>query len=149
MVQHNCLPEFWMALPFIGLLLSIAFFPLAAPKFWHHLKNQAWIAAFFSIPVVYLCLVNNPHLLFTGLEHYLSFVILLGSLFIVSGGICIKGDLVSTPLANTGMLALGAALANLIGTTGASMVLIRPILYANSYRKHHIHLPIFLILLVS
>ena len=149
MAHHNWLPEFWMTVPFIGLLLSIAILPLVAHKFWHPLKNQALVAAFFSLPVIYLCLVHNPHLLFTGLEHYASFVILLGSLFIVSGGIRLAGDLMSTPIANTGMLALGAILANLIGTTGASTVLIRPFLDANGYRKHHIHLPIFFIIIVS
>jgi Na+/H+ antiporter NhaD/arsenite permease-like protein len=149
MAHHDWLPEFWMTVPFIGLLLSIAILPLVAHKFWHPLKNQALVAAFFSLPVIYLCLVHNPHLLFTGLEHYLSFVILLGSLFIVSGGIRLAGDLMSTPIANAGMLALGAILANLIGTTGASMVLIRPFLDANGYRKHHVHLPIFFILIVS
>jgi Na+/H+ antiporter NhaD/arsenite permease-like protein len=149
MNHHDWLPEFWMSLPFIGLLLSIAVLPLAAPNFWHSLKNQALVALLFSLPVVYLCLVHNPDLLFTGLEHYLSFVILLGSLFIVSGGVCITGDLVSTPLANTLMLATGAVLANFIGTTGASMVLIRPLLFANNYRKHHIHIPIFFIMIVS
>jgi len=149
MTPHEWLPEFWTTIPFIGLLLSIAILPLTAPKFWHPLKNQALVAAFFSIPVIYLCLVHNPHLLVTGLEHYLSFVILLGALFIVSGGICITGDLVSTPLANTLMLGLGAVLANFIGTTGASMVLIRPLLFANHYRKHHIHIPVFFIMVVS
>jgi Na+/H+ antiporter NhaD/arsenite permease-like protein len=149
MTHHEWLPQFWMTLPFLGLLLSIAILPLAAHKFWHHLKNQALVAALFSLPVIYLCLVHNPHLLLTGLEHYLSFVILLGTLFIVSGGIYITGDLVSTPIANTGMLALGAVLANFIGTTGASMVLIRPLLSANNYRKHHIHIPIFFIMIVS
>ncbi|MFH1799378.1 MAG: sodium:proton antiporter [Candidatus Omnitrophota bacterium] len=149
MTHHDWLPEFWMTIPFIGLLLSIAILPLAAPKFWHHLKNQALVAVLFAVPVIYLCLVNNPHLLVTGLAHYLSFVILLGALFIVSGGICITGDLVSTPLANTLMLGLGAVLANFIGTTGASMVLIRPLLFANHYRKHHIHIPIFFIFIVS
>ncbi|HOW87675.1 MAG TPA: sodium:proton antiporter [Candidatus Omnitrophota bacterium] len=148
-MHHEWLPALWTTLPFLGLLVSIAVFPLAAAKFWHSLKNQAFVAAFFAFPVIYLCLVYNPHLLFSGLEHYLSFVILLGSLFIVSGGICITGDLVSTPLANTLMLAGGAVLANFIGTTGASMVLIRPLLHANHYRKHHIHIPIFFIMLVS
>jgi len=146
---HDWLPEFWITIPFIGLLLSIAILPLAAHKFWHPLKNQAIVAGLFSLPVIYLCLANSPHLLLTGIEHYLSFVILLGSLFIVSGGICITGYLVSTPLANTGMLAVGAILANFIGTTGASMVLIRPLLFANDYRKQHIHIPIFFIILVS
>jgi len=149
MTHHHWLSEFWMTVPFIGLLLAIAILPLAAHRFWHSLKNQMLVAAFFSIPVIYVCLIHNTHLLVSGLEHYLSFVILLGSLFIVSGGIRLSGDLVSTPIANMGMLALGAVLANLIGTTGASMVLIRPFLDANNYRKDHIHLPIFFIILVS
>ncbi len=148
-MHHNWLPDLWMTIPFFGLLLAIAVFPLVAEKFWHSLKNQIWVVVFFSLPVIYLCLVHNPGLLALSLEHYLSFVILLGSLFIVSGGIWLKGDLVSTPLANTGMLLLGALLANLIGTTGASMVLIRPLLFANQYRKHHIHIPIFFIMVVS
>jgi Na+/H+ antiporter NhaD/arsenite permease-like protein len=149
MQHHAWLPEFWMTVPFIGLLLSIAVLPLAARKFWHPLKNQALVAALFSFPVIFLCMVHNPHLLYTGLEHYISFVILLGSLFIVSGGIWLKGDLVSTPFANTAMLAAGAVLANFIGTTGASMVLIRPLLFANHYRKHHVHIPVFFIMIVS
>jgi Na+/H+ antiporter NhaD/arsenite permease-like protein len=149
MAHHSWLPELWMTVPFIGLLLSIAILPLIAHKFWHSLDNQLFVVAFFAIPVIYLCLAHNPHLLLTGLEHFLSFVILLGSLFIVSGGIRLAGDLMSTPIANMGMLALGAVLANFIGTTGASMVLIRPFLDANDYRKHHIHLPIFFIIIVS
>lgn len=148
-MHHDWLPDFWMTIPFIGLLLSIAILPLTAEKFWHSLRNQANVVALFSLPVIYLCLVNNRQLLWTGLEHYLSFVILLGSLFIVSGGIWLSGDLVSTPKANTLMLFFGAVLANFIGTTGASMVLIRPILSANAYRKHHIHIPVFFIFLVS
>ncbi|MBU9888663.1 MAG: sodium:proton antiporter [Candidatus Omnitrophica bacterium] len=148
-MHHQWLPDFWTTVPFIGLLLTIAFAPLVAPRFWHALKNQALVAAFFSFPVIYLCLVHNPFLLVTGLEHYLSFVILLGSLFIVSGGIWITGDLPSTPKMNTTILALGAVLANFIGTTGASMVLIRPLLAANEYRKRHIHIPVFFIMLVS
>jgi Na+/H+ antiporter NhaD/arsenite permease-like protein len=149
MEHHNWLPAFWTTLPFVGLLLAIAVLPLIAHRFWHSLGNQIFVVAFFSFPVIYLCLINNPYLLISGLKHYLSFVILLGALFIVSGGIRISGDLVSTPVANMGMLALGALLANIIGTTGASMVLIRPFLAANDYRKHHIHLPIFFIMIVS
>ncbi|HOE69128.1 MAG TPA: sodium:proton antiporter [Candidatus Omnitrophota bacterium] len=148
-MNHEWLPQLWTTIPFIGLLLSIALLPLVASKFWHHLKNQALVVALFSVPVIYLCLANNPHLLYTGLEHYVSFVILLGSLFIISGGICITGDLTSTPLANTLMLGAGAVLANFIGTTGASMVLIRPLLHANNHRKHHVHIPIFFIMAVS
>ncbi|HOW59586.1 MAG TPA: sodium:proton antiporter [Candidatus Omnitrophota bacterium] len=146
---HTWLPDLWMVLPFVGLLLSIAILPVSAPHFWHSLKNQGLVAFIFSLPVIYLCLANNPALLGESLEHYLSFVILLASLFIVSGGIWLTGDLVSTPLGNTFMLAVGAVLANFIGTTGASMVLIRPLLSSNAYRKHHVHIPIFFIMIVS
>lgn len=149
MNPHDWLPEFWMTAPFLGLLLSIAILPLTAHRFWHSLKNQSLVTVFFSLPVLYLCLIHNPSLILTALEHYGSFVILLGSLYIVSGGIWLKGDLISTPLMNTAILAAGAVLANFIGTTGASMVLIRPLLFANDYRKHHIHIPIFFIMIVS
>ena len=138
-----------MTLPFIGLLLSLAFMPLVAGKFWSSLKNQAAVAFMFSLPVLFLCSARAPHLLTENLRDYLSFVILLASLFIVSGGIWLSGGLKSTPESNTFLLAAGAILANLIGTTGASMVLIRPLLRANSHRKHHVHLPIFFIFLVS
>ncbi|MEZ5312685.1 MAG: sodium:proton antiporter [Thermoanaerobaculia bacterium] len=80
---------------------------------------------------------------------YASFIALLGSLFIISGGIHIRGSLAGTPLANTALLGLGAVLANLIGTTGASMVLIRPFLRANAERKHKVHLVVFFIFVVS
>ncbi len=148
-MHHSWLPEIWMASPFLALLICIAILPATFPKFWHPLKNQAIVATLFSIPVIYLCLVHNLHILIAGLEHYLSFVILLGSLFIVSGGICLKGDLPSTPLMNTFTLAVGGFLANLIGTTGASILLIRPMLSANHYRKNHTHIPVFFIMIVS
>ncbi len=143
------IPEFWMTIPFIGMLLSIAILPLAAHKFWHPLKNQAVVSIAFAIPVVLLCLKHSPTALGESLKDYFSFVVLLGSLFVVSGGIYLAGDLKSTPLANTGLLAIGAVLANFVGTTGASMILIRPLLRANAHRKHHVYLPIFFIFLVS
>jgi len=138
-----------MVIPFVGLLLSIAIVPLAAPKFWHSLGNQAIVSVGFSIPIIIICLQQSPSALFHSLEHYISFLVLLGTLFTVSGGIWISGDIKNTPLVNTLFLGIGAVLANFIGTTGASMVLIRPFLLANSYRKHHYHLPLFFILIVS
>ncbi len=149
MQHHAWIPEFWMTVPFIGFLLSIAVMPLVAEKFWSSLKNQALIALLFSLPVLYWSWKYAPHLLWESLADYVSFVILLASLFIVSGGIWLAGGLRSTPAANTFLLASGALLANCIGTTGASMVLIRPLLRANQHRRHHAHLPIFFIFLVS
>ncbi|MFH1209102.1 MAG: sodium:proton antiporter [Candidatus Omnitrophota bacterium] len=149
MTHHEWIPECWMTVPFIGLLLSIAVMPLVAEKFWSSLKNQALIALLFSLPVLFLGWKYAPHLLIESLTDYVSFVILLASLYIVSGGIWLSGGLLGTPAANTLLLAGGALLANLIGTTGASMVLIRPLLRANQHRKHHAHLPIFFIFLVS
>ena len=149
MVHSHWIPEVWMTAPFLGLLLSIALLPLMAPRFWHPLKNQVNVAVLFSLPVIFICLQHSPHALIESLTDYVSFVVLLGSLFIVSGGICISGDLQSTPSSNTLLLGLGAVLSNLIGTTGASMVLIRPLLRANAHRPHHAHLPIFFIFLVS
>ena len=118
MTHHEWIPEFWMTVPFIGLLLSIAIMPLVAGKFWSSLKNQALIALLFSLPVLFLGWKYAPHLLKKSLTDYVSFVILLASLYIVSGGICLSGGLLSTPAANTLLLACGALLSNLIGTTG-------------------------------
>jgi len=148
-VHTDWIPAFWMVLPFAGLLISIALFPLVAQRFWHQLKNQAVISLAFSIPVIVICLKYSPHALLYSVEHYVSFVILLGALFTVSGGIWLSGTVRSTPLANTLLLGAGAVLANFIGTTGASMILIRPLLLANAYRKHHTHLPLFFIMIVS
>jgi Na+/H+ antiporter NhaD/arsenite permease-like protein len=92
---------------------------------------------------------QSTHALIHELEQYASFIILLASLYVVAGGIVLRGDLQGKPLTNTGFLALGAVLANLIGTTGASMVLIRPVLRINQHRRHTRHLPVFFIFTVS
>jgi len=148
--MHNeWIPESWMICPFAGLLLSIAILPLAAPRFWHRIRNQALISVLFSIPVIFILSKQSFPILLESFEDYVSFVILLGSLFIVSGGLWLEGDFKSSAFANTSFLAIGAVLANFIGTTGASMVLIRPFLRANAHRKHHAYLPIFFIFIVS
>jgi len=138
-----------MAFPFIGLLFSIAVLPLVAHRFWNRLKNQTGVSLVFAVPIVMIYAQHSPHLLGEQLRDYLSFVLLLSSLYIASGGIHIAGGLNSSPLANAALLGLGAVISNFIGTTGASMVLIRPLLRANAHRKHHAHLPIFFIFLVS
>ncbi len=139
----------WAIVPFAGLLLSIALLPLRAPHFWESHKNKALVAFLWSLPVAVYFIFNAPHELILSLKDYASFLLLLTALFIISGGIVLKGDLKATPEVNMLILAIGAVLANFVGTTGASMLLIRPLLQTNSERKHTIHIPIFFIFLVS
>ena len=149
MPAHEVTFPWWSVLPFIGLLLSIAILPLAAPHWWEEHKHKAWVGLAFSIPVLLLILAHEPDELAKTLREYLAFIALLGSLFVVAGGIVLEGDLRATPAVNTAFLAVGAILANLIGTTGASMVLIRPFLRTNRERRRTAHLPIFFIFVVS
>lgn len=139
-----------LVLPFAGMLLAIALLPLLFPHFWEKNSRKAMVAGAFSLPVLAFFFLQKTWapLGHTALE-YLSFIALLGSLFVVSGGIVLRGDLPPKPLHNTLILALGAVLANLIGTTGASMLLIRPLLRANVRRRHVFHIPIFFIFVVS
>ena len=139
--------------PFAGILLSIALFPLVAPKFWHHHYGKiaaAW-AALFLVPFaaqfgVHAAAANAVHAL---LAEYIPFIILLTALYVVAGGICVRGNLHATPRLNTGILALGTVLASLMGTTGAAMLLIRPLLRANDNRRHVAHVVVFFIFLVA
>jgi Na+/H+ antiporter NhaD/arsenite permease-like protein len=146
----------WSVVPFVLLLLCIAVLPLAAGHFWHNDRNKAVVVLLLAVPVilyfVYLELATGQHTL-SPLVHelgkYASFIILLGSLYTVAGGIVVRGDLKPTPLTNAALLGVGALLANLIGTTGASVLLIRPFLRINGGRKNTVHLPVFFIFLVS
>jgi Na+/H+ antiporter NhaD/arsenite permease-like protein len=140
---------FWTVFPFIFLLLSIAVLPIVAPHFWESNGKKALVAVLLSIPILVWLLANDPESLFHSAEEYISFIVLLGSLYTISGGIALSGDLQATPKVNTIFLALGGVLASVIGTTGASMVLIRPFLRTNSERKNTTHLPLFFILIVS
>ncbi len=139
--------------PFVGILLSIALFPLLAPMVWHHHFGKisaAWAAAFLlPFAAVFGVELATFELLHTLLLEYIPFIILLTALFTVAGGVRLVGSLVGTPLANTVGLALGTALASLMGTTGASMLLIRPLLRANEHRRHKVHTVVFFIFLVS
>jgi Na+/H+ antiporter NhaD/arsenite permease-like protein len=142
---------FWV-IPFGGILLSIALFPLIAPKFWHsHFpKISAFWALVFAIPFVILYRgVAGFNILEIFILDYFPFIILLWGLFTVSGGIHVKGTLKGTPQLNIIFLLIGTALASWIGTTGASMLLIRPVLRANAKRRHKVHIIIFFIFLVS
>ncbi len=138
----------WL-IPFALLLASISTLPLFAARFWEANRNKAIVTSVISLPVAFWLWREAPALLeHTALE-YVSFVCLLGALFVVAGGIHVSGDLRATPLANVGLMASGAVLANVIGTTGASVVMIRLLLRTNSERRNTRHLPFFFIVLVS
>lgn len=139
----------WAVVPFAVMLLGIAVLPLVAHGWWEHNKNRAIFTAVVAVPMaIYLAVVSPESLGDTGHE-YASFMALLGSLYVIAGGIHLSGDLRATPAVNVGILALGAVLANLIGTTGASMLLVRTILRTNAQRKRIAHVPFFFILIVS
>jgi len=142
-------PGLYTVLPFLAMLLAIAILPLLAPHWWESNRNKLVVAAGLGAPVLLLYLVREPAALLHTAQDYVSFLTLLAGLFVVSGGILLKGDLVATPLVNTGFLALGALIASLIGTTGASMLLIRPLLQTNQERTRVKHTVIFFIFLVS
>lgn len=138
--------------PFVLMLVAVAVLPLVAARWWHSNRHKALVAGLFALPVVvYLLTAGDPGraALGHGLAEYFSFIVLLGSLYVVSGGIVLRGDLVGRPRTNVLFLAAGVVLANLIGTTGASMVLIRPVLRVNSQRKRTGHIPVFFIFTVS
>jgi Na+/H+ antiporter NhaD/arsenite permease-like protein len=144
---------FLWALPFIGILLSIALLPLLAAHTWEH--HQGKIAAAWGLLVlVPMALILGPStalhaLVHTALLEYIPFILLLLALFTVAGGIVVRGNIHGAPVANTALLALGTLLASLIGTTGASMVMIRPVMRANDNRRHNVHVIVFFIFLVS
>lgn len=144
---------FWAILPFGVLLLGIAVLPLCLPHWWEKNGNKGLVSFGLALPLaLYLVLMHGDlgrRELSHALMDYLAFIALLGSLFTISGGIHIKGSLAGTPLSNTVMLAIGAMLANLVGTTGASVLLIRPILRANAKRRRRAHVVVFFIFIVS
>ena len=142
-------PSLAWALPFAGLLLSIAILPLAAPRFWESNPRKLGIAALLGAPVLVLYLRAHPQALVHTAGDYVSFIVLLGGLFVISGGILLEGDLEATPRMNALFLGAGALLASFVGTTGASMLLIRPLLQTNRERKHVAHTVVFFIFLVS
>jgi Na+/H+ antiporter NhaD/arsenite permease-like protein len=142
----------WSAGPFIVLLLAIALLPLVASHWWHPNRNKALVVGIISLPMAaYLWSLGEAgrSTLLHLLGEYFSFIALLLALYVISGGIVLRGDLVGRPRTNLLFLAVGAVLANLIGTTGASMILIRPVLRINSERKRTGHIPVFFIFTVS
>jgi len=131
------------------MLLAIAIFPLWLPHWWEHNPNKLLVALVLGLPIFVLYLRRDPGALLDTGEEYLSFIILLAGLFVISGGIQLRGDLVATPLTNTGFLAVGSLMASLVGTTGASMLLIRALLQTNRARTRVSHTVVFFIFTVS
>ena len=138
--------------PFVLLLVAIAVLPLVAARWWHRNRNKALVVAVLGPAGRRLPAHRGEPgraALVHELAEYFSFIVLLGALYVVAGGIVLRGDLVGRPRTNLLFLAAGAVLANLIGTTGASMVLIRPVLRINSQRKRTGHIPVFFIFAVG
>ncbi|MFT7772348.1 sodium:proton antiporter [Roseateles sp.] len=142
----------WAA-PFAGLLLSIAVLPLAAPALWHHHFGKiaaAWtLALLLPFGLSFGAAATGGVLMHTLVEEYLPFTILLCALYTTAGGIYIRGNLRGSPRLNVGLMALGALLASFMGTTGACMLLIRPLIRANDNRRHNAHVVIFFIFIVG
>lgn len=137
----------WSGIFFVVMLLSIAVIPLINAEWWS--KKYGWVAITLAIPAGVIVVSQKVSLLIHVVGEYLSFIILLGSLFIIAGGIVIRIGPKGTPKLNSIILFIGAFFASFVGTTGASMVLIRPLIRANQWRKHIVHIFIFFIFLVS
>lgn len=155
-VKHVDFPLIMVA-PFAALLLSIALMPFAPPKvhhWWEENKNRLIVALGLALPVVIYMYATEDSAdasanLWHSVQEYISFVALLFALYTISGGIHLQGNLVGTPVVNSIFLAVGTILASVVGTTGASMLLIRPMLSTNRERKHVTHIYVFFIFLVS
>jgi len=153
------LPPLWGLgiIPFLGILAAIAVLPLVprTHHWWESNANRLRVSAFCAgLTLLYVLWAYGLKYIGIALEHailheYIPFIMLLLSLYIISGGISLTGDLKATPLTNTTFLLIGAGIASFIGTTGASMLLIRPLLQTNAHRKHTQHTVIFFIFLVS
>ena len=144
--------SFLLIVPFVLLLLTIALLPLLVPHWWECNSNKALVVLILGAPVAgYLLLQGEAgwHRLQHTLLEYMEFMMLLGALYTISGGIALRGDLQATPVVNGCFLGLGALLASIMGTTGASMLLIRPLLQTNAERRYVAHTVVFFIFLVS
>lgn len=139
--------------PFAGILMSIAVFPLVAPNFWH--RHFGKISGFWALLLIIPFLfkvgfsITIYELLHVGFLEYIPFIILLLALFTISGGVQLTGSLVGKPIVNTGVILIGTILASWMGTTGAAMLLIRPLIRANKDRQNKVHIIVFFIFLVA
>ncbi len=139
----------WSVVPFAIMLLCIAVLPLVAGHMWEHNKNKAILSLILGLPVAAWMGWRDLTVLGHVVHEYVAFIILLGALFVIAGGIVIRGTLAGTPGVNAVLLGIGAVIASFVGTTGASMLLIRPLLRANSVRKQKAHVVVFFIFIVS
>jgi Na+/H+ antiporter NhaD/arsenite permease-like protein len=151
-LDGSLLSAVW-AVPFAGILLSIAFCPLLLPKIWHHHYGKisaAWTLAFFiPFAMTFGFSTAGVNLVHALLAEYIPFIVLLTALFTVAGGIHIRGNLHGSPALNASILGIGALLASVMGTTGASMLMLRPLIRANDNRQHKAHVIVFFIFIVS
>ena len=149
-LQEVNIPLFTI-LPFVLMLLSIALFPLFWNHFWEKNRNKLYVAIILSIPVVIYLLANNfsEELIHTMVFDYVPFLILLGALFTITGGIFLTGDIEAKPSINSLFLGIGAVLASFMGTTGAAMLLIRPVIQTNKERKFKVHTILFFIGIIA
>jgi len=131
------------------MLMAIAICPLRLSHWWESNRHKALVAVVLGAPILVLYLRREPAALLHMVEEYVSFIILLAGLYVIAGGILLRGDLVATPLTNAAFLGLGSLLASFVGTTGASMLLIRPLLQTNRERRYVVHTVIFFVFLVS
>ena len=152
MIDGTQLSAAW-GIPFAGMLLSIAILPLAAPALWHHHFGKiaaGWALAFLlPFTAIFGSGAAAHSLVHTLLAEYIPFIVLLVALFTAAGGIYVRGNLHGSPALNVAMMAIGALLASVMGTTGASMLLIRPLIRANDNRKNVAHVVVFFIFIVS
>jgi Na+/H+ antiporter NhaD/arsenite permease-like protein len=142
----------WSAVPFAGMLLSIALFPLLAPAFWHHYYPKVVVGWAVVVVVPFLAAYRGAalhELVHVAIVDYVPFIILLGTLFTIGGGIYVRGRLRGTPGVNAALMTIGTVLASWVGTTGAAMLLVRPLLRANRERRHRSHTVVFFIFLVA
>lgn len=141
-------PPMWSVLGFVGMLLAIAIIPLVKGRWWESNLNKGYVSLLFGLPFAIYLVIHAPIKLEHTMIEYMSFMALLGSLFYISGGIYLQGDIEATPRNNLIFLTVGSLIASFAGTTGAAMLLIRPIIRTNSERKHVVHTIIFFIFLV-
>jgi Na+/H+ antiporter NhaD/arsenite permease-like protein len=148
-VTASLAPPVYAVAPFVFMLLAIAVGPFWVPHWWESNRNKLVVAAGLGLPILALYLARRPSALVGMAEEYVSFMVLLAGLYAIAGGIRLTGDLEATPLTNTAFLGVGALLASFVGTTGASMLLIRSLLQTNRERRRVKHTVIFFIFLVS
>jgi Na+/H+ antiporter NhaD/arsenite permease-like protein len=138
-------------IPFVLMLLSIAIFPLFWNHFWEKNKNKLIVAMLLSLPIIIFLLTAGlgEKLFETIVFDYIPFIILLGSLYVITGGIFLSGDIEAKPVVNVTFLAIGAVIASIVGTTGAAMLLIRPVIQTNKERTFKAHTILFFIGIVA